>query len=271
MISRVPQLLLGFAALVATPFACNSVRPGFEGPPNTSFADAGADASGPACAGKVLCSRDLRAVLDACDETRVLTTCPPEAGCADGRCVPACDAAVSSGASVGCEFATLPPSRYHETYGSCFAAFIANNWATPVRIEAEYAGRPLDIIPSARVVRTSGESSTFDRFDGELKPGEVAILYLAQSSAALGTMKEKWVPCPEGATPAVLEDVSLEGTTRGSSFRIKTSAPVSAYSIWPFRGGDSWVSTATLLLPTSAWNRDYIVTTAGERVREAFS
>ena len=263
------QAVLGFAALVSSPFACTGDRDGFEKPLETNFPEAGADTSGPECAGKVICSRDLRSVVDACDESRIVTACAPAQGCADGRCVAACDAAVSSGASVGCEFATLPPSRFFETHGSCFAAFIANNWATPVRIEAEYQGRPLDVKPSARVVRTSGENSSFEPFDGELKPGEVAVLYLAQSPEALGTKKDVWVRCPDGATPAIHEDVSLDGTTRGSSFRIKTSAPVSAYSIWPFRGGDSWVSTATLLLPTSAWSRDYLVTTAGERILEA--
>ncbi|AKU95525.1 hypothetical protein AKJ09_02189 [Labilithrix luteola] len=261
------QLLVCLGALVVAPLACGNGRDGYDDP-QTRFPEPEPEAgtSLPECSGKVRCSRDLRSVVDGCDESRVITTCAPGEGCAGTQCVPACDAAASNGSSLGCEFATLPPSRFFDTSGSCFASFLANTWPTPVRIEAEYAGAPLDLADSIRVVRTEGENVTYEPFTGELQPGDVAIVFLAQSPTAVGSDPSHWVPCPGGVTPAVSADTSVAGTARGSSFRIKTTAPVSAYSIWPFGGAGSYASTATLLLPLASWKNDYVVTTAWERV-----
>jgi IgGFc binding protein len=255
------RLATCLAVAIVAPFACDSRRDKFANDNEREFAarDASAEASAaPACASAVRCSRDLHAIVDACDESRIVESCPPDQGCAYARCVPACDATVSSAASVGCEFATLPPSRYVDSEGSCFAAFIANTWTTPTPIEAEYAGKPLDLTTSTRVVRASGESVTYEPFTGELQPGEVAVLFLGQSLSAA-------VPCPEGVTPAVPYDTSIYKTGRGSSFRIKTSVPVSAYSMFPFGGAKSFSPSATLLLPVPAWKASYVVMNAWEQ------
>jgi IgGFc binding protein len=262
-VALIVKSVVWLGALVVAPFACDTSRDGFVESP--SFGDAGADAPAPLpeCVGKVRCSRDLRSVVDACDESRVVTECSAGEGCSGTTCVPACDAAAANGSSLGCEFATLVPSRFTEGGGSCFAAFLANSWSTPIGIDAEYAGAAIDLAASVRIVRTVGDKVTYEPFNGEVAPGDVAVVFLAQSPTATG---EKWIACPEGVTPAVLKDTGIVGTARGSSFRIKTTAPVSAYSIWPFGGAASHMSTATLLLPVSSWKNDYVVTTAWERV-----
>ncbi|MDF2692569.1 MAG: hypothetical protein K0S65_952 [Labilithrix sp.] len=260
-IGRAARFAVCLVLVAGSPFACDSERAGFSEAPKVVFPEADAEPVGtPDCTSKVRCSRDLHSVVDACDESRIVKSCPPEQGCADGACVPACDASVSSSASVGCEFAALPPGRVPYAQGSCFAAFVANTWGTPARIEAEYAGKSLDITASGRIVRTSPTDVAYEPFSGEIQPGEVAVLFLAQAPTSNGY----WSPCPAGVTPGVLADTSVLGTTRGSSFRIRSSAPVSAYSMYPFGGADSYSPSATLLLPVSAWKSDYIVTNAWE-------
>jgi hypothetical protein len=46
------------------------------------------------------------------------------------------------------------------------------------------------------------------------------------------------------------------------SFHIATSAPVVAYDIYPYGGGPSAITSATLLLPTAAWDTNYIAVNA---------
>ncbi len=255
------RLVCPLLALVAV-FACGGGHRAFDDDTSRFGVDAGTETPSGTCEGAVRCSRDLRAVVDACDDSNVLTSCGPEEGCANGKCVPACDAAVGADASMGCEFVALPPPRQPETVGSCFAVFLANTWGTPAGIEAEYAGRKLDVATSARIVRTEGSNVTYETFDGELAPGQVAVLFLSQQPSAYQS-----VACPDGVTTAVSRDTELTGTRRGETFRITTTAPVSAYSIYPFGGAKSAVPTASLLLPLAAWKTDYVVTNPWSVVR----
>ncbi len=259
-------IAVGLGACVLAPSGCGRDRDRFQhGLEDTSLADA-APPSG--CVGlERRCSRDLRAVIDGCDESIIVETCRPDQGCAAGACVAACSAAVSSAATMGCEFAALAPSRYDESRGSCFGALLTNTWGIPARIEAEYAGSPIDLSASARLVRTSGDGMTYEPFTGEIQPGEVAVLFLnhmPERPVGPSPTGAGWVPCPDGIMPAVTVDTSVKGTGRGQSFRIRTTAPVSAYSIYQL-GKSGHAATATLLLPVPAWKTGYIVTDAWER------
>jgi hypothetical protein len=69
--------------------------------------------------------------------------------------------------------------------------------------------------------------------------------------------------CPAGVTPAVTaEDAAVHGTGLGSAFHITTSAPIVAYDIFPYGGGASAATSATLLLPTSVWDTSYVAVDA---------
>src|SRR5262249_18011280 len=48
------------------------------------------------------------------------------------------------------------------------------------------------------------------------------------------------------------------GSRIEKAFHITASSPVAAYDIFPYGGGRSAISSATLLLPTSAWRTSYI-------------
>jgi hypothetical protein len=243
-------------------FACSDDRDGFNRNITLFVPDAGADIEAPpptSCEGTLRCGRNLRSVVDGCDESKVIAECAPDQGCAEGKCVAACSAAVGADATIGCDFIPVPPPPNALAMGSCFAAVLANTWEVPTKIEAEYNGAPLDVGPSTRIMRTNGATTTYDPFTGELPPGEVAVVFLSEQASSLYS-----VACPSGVTPAVRQLTSFAGTRRDPTFRIKTTAPVSAYGVFPFAGAASQGSSATMLLPVSSWKRDYLVTSAWE-------
>ena len=248
-------------AVVGVIFACGDDRKEFQPPPALVAPDAGPpDVEAPppvSCEGTLRCGRDLRSVVDGCDESKVVTQCPSDQGCADGKCVPAC--AVGMSATIGCDFIPLPPPPESLAIGSCFAAVLTNTWEIPARIDAEYEGSPLDVASSTRIMRTDGSTTTYEPFTGELLPGEVAVLFLSEQASGFQS-----VACPAGVTPAIRKVTSFAGTRRGSTFRIKTTAPVSAYSVYPFAGAVSQGTSSTMLLPIPSWKKDYIVTSPWE-------
>jgi hypothetical protein len=190
----------------------------------------GSGGSGGACA--QTCSSDLHSVIDC--NGNVITTCPSDQGCApDLTCIPACEAATAAKSTVGCEYYSQQIS-----FG-CYGAFIANTWDSPITISVDTGGAPVDASPFARMATGNGQSIVYSPLPGgELPVGEVAIVFLA------GT-------CPGGVTPP--------GAAFGTPFHITTSRPVVAYDIDPYGGGNSAVTSASLLIPTSAWDLNYIV------------
>ena len=214
----------------------------------------GGDGGTTGCApGELTCSSNLHDVT-LCDG-QVVQTCPPDQGCANGACVAAGDAARISRSTIGCDYFTVNPDVTFSA-GACFAAFVANTWTTPVNITVERNGVPLDASSFARIPSGNGQSLTYAPLpNGQLPPGEIAILFLAQ----FGDEKPYTPACPPGIVPAVSsEDAALHSTGIGKSFHIRTSAPVVAYDIFPYGGGRSAVTSATLLLPTTAWGTNYI-------------
>lgn len=208
--------------------------------------------TGSACG--VQCSADLHSVLD-CNGV-VVKTCPADQGCGPGgTCVPSCDSAVSNGGTIGCEFYSVVPAPEYETQGSCFAALLANTWGTPITLTAAYGDQTLDIGTIARTPVGTGQNITYEPLtNGQLAPGQIAILFLANWNSN----QIFYVDCPAGVTAGVNMDASIDKTGLGQAFHITTTAPVVAYDMYPYGGAASLVSSATLLLPTASWGKNYI-------------
>jgi hypothetical protein len=136
------------------------------------------------------------------------------------------------------------------TAGYCFAAFVANTWTSPAHISVEYQGQQLDVASFARIPSGSGPTLTQGAFDATagLPPGEVAILFLGGTQGASPK-------CP--VTPATAAPY-FSGTGVGNAFHITTDVPVVAYQINPYGGGSAAVTAASLLLPTSVWDQNYV-------------
>jgi hypothetical protein len=201
------------------------------------------------------CSTDLEKVIDCNGE--VVTTCANDQACAAGTCITdTCLAAETSKSSYGCDYWPLEPDLVGIAAGGCFAAFIANTWTVPVHIEVDYDGQSLPVGNFARIPQGQGPSITYAPYDAAagLAPGEVAILFLSRETGG------NLIDCP--APAAVTFDASVHGTGRGKAFHVTTDRPVIAYQILPYGGGDSLATSATLLLPTSAWDTNYVAANA---------
>ncbi len=246
------------AAVYAASMSCSSNPDptGFEG--SSSGASGNLGDGGPLFGGdsgplstERQCSSDLHQVLDG--DGKVIKTCPLEQGCANGDCVAACDSAKANKSTIGCDYFAVAPDVITEGQGACFAAFIANTWGSAVKLTADRAGVPLNIAGMARIPAGSGQAITYKPLtNDEIPPGEVAILFLSRSGGLLTS-------CPAGVTPGYTSGLaSVTGTGLGEGFHITASAPIVAYDIYPYGGGASAATSATLLLPTSAWGTNYV-------------
>ena len=209
------------------------------------------------CAG-VHCSSDLHSILDC--SGKVVMTCPPEEGCAGSTCVPACQSAEANKSTFGCDYYAVDPDSIVGARGACFAMFITNTWTTPVKITADWGGKPVNVASSAYVPSGTGTSITYTPLGaGGLQPGQVAILFLndwAPGQVNIGFLN---YACPKTVQAAFTStDGALHGTATGSAFHVTTDHPVVAYDILPYGGGQSAVTSATLLIPTSAWQVNYV-------------
>jgi hypothetical protein len=171
--------------------------------------------------------------------------------------VPACQAAQENKSSIGCDYYSVAPDIIPEGAGACFAAYIANTLGSPVTITVERDGQTFDVSQFARIPSGNGQAISYSPLpNGQLPPGEVAILFLARFGNTLTN-------CPAGITPAfTTADAAVHGTGLGEAFNIKTSAPTVAYDIFPYGGGQSAATSATLLLPTTAWDTNYVAVDA---------
>lgn len=252
-----PWSLAFTMGVIAITSACGSRGNGFGGggDPLIEETDGGVDAA-VSCEGK-RCSRDLHRIVDGCTGA-LLETCEPDRGCAEGACVPACDSVAANQGSIGCSFVAIPPDTLPDSETSCFAAFVANTWTTPVNVHAEYGATPLDLSNSIYRAVTEGAAIRYERIEGPLAPGELGIVFLAEGVP--GPNNKKHLACPIGTTPAWRGTAVKEHrTSRYPAFRITTDAPVSAYSLFPYGGASSFLPSATLLLPTPSWDTNYLL------------
>jgi hypothetical protein len=246
--------LIGLCLLAACARGSTDDSAGGDVPGGDRFVDGGV---APACEAQApACSADLHRIVDCTGN--VLQTCADDLGCANGQCVPACTAAAAAYGSAGCAFMGHVPDAFDSdlepSHGDCYAVHVANTWSSDVKLSLSYAGQPLDASLYAAIPSGAGASLTYRRLAGGVLPkDQVAIVFLAGIAGARAA-------CP--IAPAV-NDPALwaVGTRLVHAFTIDASAPVQAYSIYPYGGGLTALAGATLLLPTSAWGKNYVVVT----------
>ncbi len=256
-------------AVPCVALACGAHPSSFTNPPGQdASADVAAPPTGDAGFGNtdsgptqptVNCSSDLHDVLDG--QGNVVATCPPDQGCGpNGTCVPACDSATANKSTIGCEYYSVDPDIIKEGLGACYAAYIANTWDAPITINVERGGVSYNPTTFARVPSGTGLNLTYAPLpNGQLAPGQVAILFLSHLAPSDPLAD---IPCPTGITPALSDDAAIHGTGTGQAFHITTSAPAVAYDILPYGGGNAAATSATLLLPTSVWDTNYLAINA---------
>jgi hypothetical protein len=264
------RILLFAVVVITCGLGCGgSKRVGFgDSSPDRGPGDPGAlgsSSGGPGgCGAK--CSPDLRSVLDCND--KVVTTCPPDQGCgAGGRCVTPCESASDNKSSIGCDYfamnpdgwSNIPENTLGSSDGSCYAAFVVNTWPAPASLAVDYKGQTLDISKFAYLPKGTGASLTYAPLPGgKLPPNEIAVLFLAQWG---GPAMDKAL-CPAAVKVALPQDPAVHGTGIGDAFHVTSDVPVVAYDIYPYGGAASYISSATLLLPTSVWGTNYVAVSA---------
>jgi hypothetical protein len=215
------------------------------------------------------CSADLRNLVDC--NGNVLKSCAADQACSpDGSCVAPCAGADANKSSIGCDYYSVPPASFCSAdgcpagsmHGECFAAYVANTWGTPVTLTVDYNGQSLNVADFARIPSGQGNAITYAPLpNGQLPAGQLAILFLADDSALNTAMYT--TPCPAGikagftASPA-----SSPNTAMIHAFHITSSAPVVAYDTYPYGGALSYITSATLLIPTTAWDTNYVAVDA---------
>jgi IgGFc binding protein len=194
------------------------------------------------------CSGDLHSIVD-CNNNVVMQCAGTDACDASTfSCTNACQAAATNKRSVGCDYYATSMDVLEPGY--CFAAYVANTWNAPVHIGVKYQGADQPVANFVRIPQGSGPGLTYGNYDATagLAPGQVAILFLGGNTGAAPL-------CPiASAIPASY----ITGTGLGASFEITTDVPVVAYEINPYGGGSAAVTAGSLLIPTSAWDLDYV-------------
>ena len=211
---------------------------------NPLFGDGGPDGStaGPGC------SPDLQSVTD--KDGNVLVKCPPDQGCAAGKCVPACTAAALDHGSVGCDFMVATPSFYAGYTAPCFSVFVTNDWTKDSVITVARDGMTYDVTTFGRIAAQGTAPSTWAPVPATgVPPGKVAVLFLSADPGS-------GFQCP--VTPALAQGTAVVGTGLGKAWHISTSIPVTNYDVLPYGGAPSVLPSGELLLPTSAWGKNYV-------------
>jgi len=256
---------------------------GSDGGASPSDGGASADGSEPNLLGNeeasvntcTTCSADLHEVLDCNTPPNVITTCPADQGCgANGQCVPACAAAALNKSTIGCDYYSIPADGWSNiplnpeaaaeeaSDGSCFAAFVTNNWGSPMTVSLVWNGQTIDATPFAYIPQGSGTAITYQPIPSTGIPaGQMAIVFLAQYGDPSGD--EFFQACPASVKPAITtEDIGTHGTAIGHAVHLQTSVPAVVYDIYPYGGATSYIASATLLIPTDAWDTNYVAVSA---------
>lgn len=258
-----PQARCLVALLVGTMaslVACGKSSDGFTDEQPILGGDDAAVADGPLdCHSTFRCSRDLHSVEDGCTG-QVRQECPPDQGCKDGACVEACFSAEGQQGTLGCSFWSVPSTgdRFSESEGGCWATVVANSWNAPLSIALEYDGSDVDLTNHAFIPRMDGTDVRYEPLTSPLPPGEVAVLFLSHTEAAVHP--ENYIACP--MAPVLTVNPLPDGTGKGKAFHVRTDRPASIYSVYPYGGALSYIPSATVLVPEGALDTDYLAVDA---------
>jgi IgGFc binding protein len=175
-----------------------------------------------------------------------------------------CATAAKAAGNLGCTFYSVPFAFRYSAFmaGACHAMFVVNPGRQPVKLRLDRGGADIPLAPLARLPRGSGRSLELRPYDevAGLAGGDVAILFLRAGGMDNPSQD---IACPEGVTAAERGVFANEAETSftGRAFRLVADRPVAAYQIFPYGGGGSQVTSATLLLPTETWGAEHYVAT----------
>jgi hypothetical protein len=179
-----------------------------------------------------------------------------------------CEAYAESDApgNVGCEFVLPTPPFYMNedvasSYrGPCFAVMVANNSDVSASLTLTRGETSYDALGHARIPNGLGATLTYDPVPADgVPPHQVAILFLSHRPGVI-TFFGGSLECP--AEPAVLEDTAADSSDLGVAFELTSDVPISLYDIVPYGGALSYLPSASLIFPSTAWGVNYLALAA---------
>lgn len=209
-----------------------------------------------------VCSGDLQSVLRS--DGTLVQKCAPEQGCSGGQCVVACDAAAAAKGSLGCDYVIATPAFHKTLLDPCYAVFVANAWSKDAKLTVSRAGTTYDVTKFGRIPTPGAAEASWPTVPATgLPPGQVAVLFLSSDPAANHPFGGP-MTCP--VAPALTQSTALRASGKGQAWHITSDVPLTAYDILPYGGAKSFLPSAGLLFPTSAWGKNYfgIVPRLGE-------
>jgi hypothetical protein len=223
--------------------------------------------------GGTLCSDDLRQILDS--NFMILATCKPGTACYGGACIDMCNAAGLSLGSIGCEYYVPTPPFYANQSGggstldgACHAVMIANAWDTPAQLELSFFGQDYDYAAHARIPTGIGPNVAYHPIPPDGIPaGQVAILFLSHNTDAANAGTPLTCPIP----PVIINMNTVAfGTSEYEAWEIISDTPVTIYDILPYGGAASYLPSASLLRPRTAWGENYVISTPHDAAGRAW-
>lgn len=209
-----------------------------------------------------VCSGDLQSVLR--QDGTLVEKCAGEQGCAAGKCVAACDAAAAAKGSLGCDYVVATPAFHKSLLDPCYSVFVANAWGKDAKLSVTRAGVTYDVTKFGRIPAPGASPSNWAPVPATgLPPGQVAVLFLSSDPSANHPIGGP-MTCP--VPPAINASTALRTSGKGQAWHITSDVPLTAYDILPFGGAKSYLPSAGLLFPTTAWGKNYfgIVPRLGE-------
>jgi hypothetical protein len=200
------------------------------------------------------CSADLRYVI--AGDGGILQDCWPDQGCSAGSCVDPCQAASDSKGNVGCEFVVSTPHFYPGILPPCFSAFAANNWPRDAKLTLSRDGQSYQATQWGRIAQANPDVSAWATVPQSGVPeGKVAVLFLSHDPASFNATP---LTCPVAPAIDQAGGSAVAASDVGKAWKITSDTPISLYDILPYGGAASYLPSAELLLPTTAWGTNYI-------------
>ena len=96
-----------------------------------------------------------------------------------------------------------------------------------------------------------------------IPPGDVAVLFMSHDPQSVNFDP---LTCPIAPAISQTDGTAVPGanagsanvTARGVAFHISTDIPVTLYDILPYGGASSYLPSAELIFPTTAWGTNYL-------------
>ncbi len=204
------------------------------------------------------CSADLRYIVDGTG--KVVKDCWPNQGCSKGVCVDPCVAAADSQGNVGCSFVLPNAHFYAGIKPPCFTAFAANNWARPAKITVSRGGQKYDVSAFGRIAQSNPAVAGWASIPANGVPqDQVGVLFLADDPQSTNAGP---LTCPIQPAIRVTNGTAVYGNGSnsgiGQAWKITSDTPISLYDIIPYGGAKSYLPSATMVMPTTAWGTNYI-------------